>query len=77
MKRFSLLFCLLFCFGCYSQLVVKRDKLVVVNEYVILDKMMLYGDTIYRCKDNITIRVSQDTIYYYSKRQYLKVGIVK
>lgn len=58
---------------CFSQ--IKINKQIVIYEkdtLNIIDKKLLYKDTILYLSNNSSVRISANMLYYYSDRVYLK-----
>jgi len=67
---------LLFPIILFSQPFKKvKDKITLKIEFEVTDSLKLKNDIIYICKDGKRIRKSKDTVYFYGKRQYLKVKL--
>lgn len=70
---FKTLIFILLPFLCFSQIKIEKEKITIKLELEVVGKKLFLNDTIYVCKNNVRIRVTNDSIYYYAKNQYLKV----
>ena len=58
---------------CFSQIKVNKQTVIYKKDTLkIIDKRLLYKDTILYLNNNSSIRVSNNLLYYYSDKVYLK-----
>ena len=64
---------LLLTIPSYCQIKILKNEVIINNVRVeIIDRKLLYKDTIYYLKEDVSIRVSEDKLYYYSPKEYYK-----
>ncbi len=69
----KLLLMLLFSTLCFSQIKVKKTYVIYEKDTLrIVNKELLYKDTILYLENGSSIRVSKDLLYYYAHQVYLK-----
>lgn len=64
---------LLLPFISFSQVKIEKEKITIKLELEVVEKKLFLNDSIYICKNDVRIRITKDSIYYYAKHQYLKV----
>ena len=58
---------------CFSQIKVKKTYVIYEKDTLkIVDKELLYTDTILYLENGSSIRISKNLLYYYSPQVYLK-----
>jgi Tfp pilus assembly protein PilZ len=58
---------------CFSQIKINKQSVIYKKDTLcIVDKKLLYKDTILYLNNNSTIRISKNLAYYYSDKVYLK-----
>ena len=58
---------------CFSQIKVNKQTVIYNKETLhIVDKKLLYKDTILYLDNNSSVRINKDLVYYYSDKVYLK-----
>jgi Tfp pilus assembly protein PilZ len=69
----KLLVMLLLSTVCFSQIKVKKTYVIYEKDTLkIVDKELLYTDTILYLENGSSIRISKNLLYYYSPQVYLK-----
>ena len=69
----KILIMLLLTIPSYCQIKILKNEVIINNVRVeIIDRKLLYKDTIYYLKEDVSIRVSGDKLYYYSPKTYAK-----
>jgi hypothetical protein len=69
----KLLVMLLLSTVCFSQIKVNKQTVIYEKDTLkIVDKKILYKDTILYLDNNSSIRISKNLLYYYSDKVYLK-----
>ena len=69
----KLLVILLLSTVCFAQIKVNKQTVIYEKDTLkIVDKELLYTDTIIYLENGSSIRVSKDLLYYYSDKVYLK-----
>lgn len=69
----KLLVMLLLSTICFSQIKVKKTYVIYEKDTLkIVDKELLYTDTILYLENGSSIRISKNLLYYYSPQVYLK-----
>ena len=56
---------------CHSQTIIRNDSIIITLKFKIEHKTLFFKDTIYHTKKN-KIRVHNDSLFIYGKKQYLK-----
>jgi hypothetical protein len=73
LKIMKLLVMLLLSTVCFSQIKVNKQTVIYEKDTLkIVDKEILYTDTIIYLENGSSIRISKDLLYYYSYQVYLK-----
>ena len=58
---------------CFSQIKINKQSVIYNNKILcIVDKKLLYKDTILYLDNNSSVRISKNILYYYSDKVYLK-----
>jgi hypothetical protein len=58
---------------CFSQIKINKQSVVYNKETLrIVDKKLLYKDTILYLENDNSVRISKNMLYYYSDKVYLK-----
>jgi hypothetical protein len=58
---------------CFSQIKINKQSVVYNKETLcIVDKKLLYKDTILYLENGNSVRISKNILYYYSDKVYLK-----
>jgi hypothetical protein len=58
---------------CFSQIKINKQSVIYKKDTLcIIDKKLLYKDTILYLNNNSTVRISKNLVYYYSYKVYLK-----
>ena len=58
---------------CFSQIKVNKQTVIYNKEKLhIVDKKLLYKDTILYLDNGSSVRISKNLLYYYSDKVYLK-----
>lgn len=58
---------------CFSQIKINKQSVVYNRETLcIVDKKLLYKDTILYLENDNSVRISKNMLYYYSDKIYLK-----
>lgn len=70
---FKALVFILLPFLSFSQVKIEKEKITIKFELEVVERKAFLNDSIYICKNDVRIRVTKDSIYYYAKHQYLKV----
>ena len=69
----KLLVMLLLSTVCFSQIKINKQSIIYKKDTLcIIDKKILYKDTILYLDNNSSIRISKNLLYYYSDKVYLK-----
>jgi hypothetical protein len=69
----KLVLMLLFSTLCFSQIKVKKTYVIYQKDTLrIVNKQLLYTDTILYLENGSSVRISKDLLYYYSHQVYLK-----
>ena len=69
----KILIMLLVTISSYCQIKILKNEIIINSVRVeIVDRKLLYKDTIYYLKDEVSIRVSGPKLYYYSPKTYTK-----
>jgi hypothetical protein len=64
---------LLFSTLCFAQIKVKKTYVIYQKDtLMIINKQLLYTDTILYLENGSSVRISKDLLYYYSHQVYLK-----
>lgn len=73
-KKYLLIF--LFPLLCMSQVKIKRNTITIDTiEYKIIEKVLLYKDTVYKCDKKTVFRRHDSILYLYGKKKYIKYKI--
>lgn len=74
----KILIMLLITISSYCQIKILKNEIIINNVIEnIVEKKLLYKDTIYYLKNDISIRVSGLKLYYYSPKTYTKYRYIK
>ena len=74
----KLLLMLLLSTICFSQIKINKQSVIYKKDTLcIVDKKLLYKDTILYLDNNSTVRISKNLLYYYSDKIYLKFKFSK
>ena len=58
---------------CFSQIKVNKQTVIYQKDTLkIVDKKLLYKDTILYLENGSSVRISKNLLYYYSHQVYLK-----
>ncbi len=58
---------------CFSQIKVNKQTVIYNKQTLkIVDKKLLYKDTILYLENGSSVRISKNLLYYYSHKVYLK-----
>ena len=69
----KLLVMLLLSTICFSQIKVNKQNIIYNNKTLcIVDKKLLYKDTILYLENDSSVRISKNMLYFYSPQVYLK-----
>jgi hypothetical protein len=69
----KLLIMLLLSTVCFAQIRVKKTYVIYEKDtLMIVNKQLLYTDTILYLENGSSIRISKDLLYYYAHQVYLK-----
>ncbi len=69
----KLLVMLLLSTVCFSQIKINKQSVIYNNKILcIVDKKLLYKDTILYLENDSSVRISKNILYYYSDKVYLK-----
>lgn len=63
---------------CFSQIKINKQSVIYEKDTLkIVDKELLYKDTILYLENGSSIRISKNLLYYYSDKVYLKFKFSK
>jgi hypothetical protein len=73
MRAFDIVVMLFLSTICFSQIKVNKTTVVYQKQTLnIIDKKILYKDTIIYLDNGSSVRISNNLLYYYSHQVYLK-----
>ena len=73
MRTFNIVALLFFTTICFGQIKVNKKTVVYQKQTInIIDKKILYKDTILYLDNSSSIRITNNLLYYYSHQVYLK-----
>jgi len=61
----------------YNIHITRHNIYINTKQYPIIDKKLLYKDTLYYCPDDVVFRKHDSILYYYKQGKYIKYKLNK